>query len=780
MSTRQFGKPVKSFRTDNGTEFMCLSSYFQEQGILHQTSCVNTPQQNGRVERKHRHILNVARACLFQSNLPVKFWGESILAATHLINRTPSSVLKNKTPYEVLFGKRPSYDMIKTFGCLCYAHYRSRDKDKFGPRSRKCVFVGYPYGKKGWRLFDLDTGKFFVSRDVRFQEDVFPSLATKSSPSLPHQQVTVVDDDWEQVPSPSSMVVSPPLPLSEVASTPQEAGDESPPTPGLPELLGKGHRIKIPYVLLKDYVVPPVHSSSHALIWSLRFNVFDYGLCKWIYKLKFRADGSLERHKARLVAMGNNQKEGVDFKETFAPVAKMTTVRSLLGVAAAKEWEVHQMDVHNAFLHGDLDEEVYMKLPPGFKSSDPSKVCRLRKSLYGLKQAPRCWFSKLSTALREFGFKQSYQDYSLFTLNRGTTVIHMLVYVDDFVIAGNNLDAINHFKEQLSKCFHMKDLGKLKYFLGIEVSRGKDGFCLSQRKYTLDIINEAGLLGTKPAPTPMELNHKLASVTSHVYEDPEQYRRLVGRFIYLTITRPDLSYPVHILSQFMATPLVAHWEAALRLVRYLKGSPDQGILLRSDSPLTLTAYCDSDLSACPRTRRSLSAYVVFLGASPISWKTKKQETVSSSSAEAEYRAMAYTLKELKWLKGLMEDLGVAQSTPIPLYCDSQAAIHIAANPVFHERTKHIERDCHQVRDAVQDKLITTVHITTPDQVADLLTKALPAPQFQKLLSTLGVSDFVAPTEKEEVLWTRKVRREEILSDLFPILGEEDEEEAKQY
>ena len=290
---------------------------------------------------------------------------------------------------------------------------------------------------------------------------------------------------------------------------------------------------------------------------------------KWVYKLNFHSDGTLERHKARLVVMGNRQIERTDYKETFAPVAKRTTIRSLLGVAASKNWEVHQMDVHNAFLHGDLEEEVYMRLPPGFKSSDPNKACRLRKSLYGLKQAPRCWFSKLSCALRKLGFTQSYQDYSLFTLRQGEMILHILVYVDDFVIAGNDLQAINKFKEHLSKCFHMKDLGKLKYFLGIEVSRGQDGICLSQRKYALDIIAEMGLLGCKPSAVPIELNHRLASISSPIYEHPEKYRRLVGRFIYLSLIRPDLSYAVHILSQFMKTPLLAHWEAALRLVRYL-------------------------------------------------------------------------------------------------------------------------------------------------------------------------------------------------------------------
>jgi hypothetical protein len=865
---------------------MCLTPYFQTHGILHQTSCVDTPQQNGRVERKHRHILNVARACLFQGNLPVKFWGESILTATHLINRTPSAVLKGKTPYELLFGERPSYDMLRSFGCLCYAHIRPRNKDKFTSRSRKCVFIGYPHGKKAWRVYDLETGKIFASRDVRFHEDIYPyATATQSNVPLPPPTPPMVNDDWflpistqvdstnvdsssSSSPAQSGSIDQPPRSIDQSPSTstnpvPEEIGSivpssspsrsidrstsdlsasdttellstgesSTPSSPGLPELLGKGCREKKKSVLLKDFVTNTtskkktashnIHSPSQVLpsglptslsadsvsgktLYPLSDFLTNSGYSanhiafmaaildsnepkhfkdailikewceamskeidaleanhtwditdlphgkkaissKWVYKLKYNSDGTLERHKARLVVMGNHQKEGVDFKETFAPVAKLTTVRTILAVAAAKDWEVHQMDVHNAFLHGDLEEEVYMRLPPGFKCSDPSKVCRLRKSLYGLKQAPRCWFSKLSTALRNIGFTQSYEDYSLFSLKNGDTIIHVLVYVDDLIVAGNNLDAIDRFKSQLHKCFHMKDLGKLKYFLGLEVSRGPDGFCLSQRKYALDIVKETGLLGCKPSAVPIALNHKLASITGPVFTNPEQYRRLVGRFIYLTITRPDLSYAVHILSQFMQAPLVAHWEAALRLVRYLKGSPAQGIFLRSDSSLIINAYCDSDYNACPLTRRSLSAYVVYLGDSPISWKTKKQDTVSYSSAEAEYRAMAYTLKELKWLKALLKDLGVHHSSPMKLHCDSEAAIHIAANPVFHERTKHIESDCHKVRDAVLDKLITTEHIYTEDQVADLLTKSLPRPTFERLLSTLGVTDYVPST-----------------------------------
>lgn len=276
------------------------------------------------------------------------------------------------------------------------------------------------------------------------------------------------------------------------------------------------------------------------------------------------------------------------------------------------------MDVHNTFLHRDLEEEVYMKMPPGFHSDDPSKVCRLRKSLYGLKQAPRCWFAKLTSALKRFGFKQSYADYSLFTyINNGKSV-RVLVYVDDLVIAGNDLEMITKFKVYLSQCFKMKDLGKLKYFLGIEIARGPQGMFLSQRKYALDIISEAGLLGCKPVATPMEQNHKLLSDTGPLCKDPARFRHLVRRLVYLEITRPELCYSIHVLSQVMHKPREAHWDVVVRILRYLKGTPGRGVMLKAMSDLKLRVFCDSDWALCPNTRRSLSAFLVLLGSSPIS------------------------------------------------------------------------------------------------------------------------------------------------------------------
>ena len=272
----------------------------------------------------------------------------------------------------------------------------------------------------------------------------------------------------------------------------------------------------------------------------------------------------------------------------------MVTVRVFLAVTAAMNWEVHQMDVHNAFLHGDLTEEVYMKLPPGFRVESFGKVCKLRKLLYGLKQAPRCWFAKLSTALQNYGFQQSYSDYSLFTLQKGAVQLRVLVYVDDLIISGSHPVDIQKFKDYLSTCFHMKDLGSLKYFLGVKVARGPDGFVLCQRKYALDIISEVGLLGARPAAVPLEQNHRLALSTSKELDDPKSYHRLVGRLVYLYFTWPKLSYSVHVLSQFMQSPRAKHWEVALRVVRYLKGNPGQGIHLSSTCDMQLHGWCDAD------------------------------------------------------------------------------------------------------------------------------------------------------------------------------------------
>ncbi|XP_019058443.1 PREDICTED: uncharacterized protein LOC109116811 [Tarenaya hassleriana] len=323
----------------------------------------------------------------------------------------------------------------------------------------------------------------------------------------------------------------------------------------------------------------------------------------------------------------------------------MTTVRVLLALAAVNNWLLQQMDVSNTFLNGDLDEEIYMTLPQGYSELQgevvpAGSVCKLQKSLYGLKQASRQWNQKLSQVLLEAGYVQSVADSSLFTRKHGASFVAALVYVDDILITGNDACLIDALKKFLSSKFQIKDLGELKFFLGLEVARSKQGLYICQRKYTLELLEEFGMLGCKPIATPMDVTQKLSLESGDILEDPTLFRKLIGKLIYLSITRPDICFSVNKLSQYMSQPRSAHLQAGMRVLRYLKNDPSQGLLYATDSDISLSAYCDADWAACPDSRRSVTGFCVFLGSSMVSWKAKKQVTISRSSSEAEYRSMA--------------------------------------------------------------------------------------------------------------------------------------------
>ncbi|XP_031267559.1 uncharacterized protein LOC116125995 [Pistacia vera] len=357
------------------------------------------------------------------------------------------------------------------------------------------------------------------------------------------------------------------------------------------------------------------------------------------------------------------------------------------------------MDVHNAFLHDDLHKEIYMDIPPGLQRQKENIVCLLQKSLHGLKQASRQWNEKFTKALTSNGFLQSEHDYAFFLKRKGNSFIALIIYIDDILITGNDEVAIKSLKEHLNKHFHIKDLGEPKYFLGIEIARSHIGISLSQRKYVLELVSDSGLSGCKPSAIPVKQNSKLTTqeydkVASSIeidppLEDASHYQRLVSRLIYLTMTRPDISYAMHILSQFMHGPKHSHIDPAIKVIKYLKGCPGLGLLLPRNADLDITANCDSDWGTCPMTRKSLTGFCIKLRGVLISWKTKRQSTVSLSSAEAEYRAMTKTTCEITWILRLLGDLGVQVKGPVQMYYDNKATNDIATNPVFHDRTKHI-------------------------------------------------------------------------------------------
>ncbi|RVW96428.1 Retrovirus-related Pol polyprotein from transposon RE2 [Vitis vinifera] len=436
--------------------------------------------------------------------------------------------------------------------------------------------------------------------------------------------------------------------------------------------------------------------------------------CRWVYAVKVGPDGQVDRLKARLVAKGYTQVYGSDYGDTFSPVAKIASVRLLLSMAAMCSWPLYQLDIKNAFLHGDLAEEVYMEQPPGFVAQGESGlVCRLRRSLYGLKQSLRAWFSRFSSVVQEFGMLRSTADHSVFYHHNSLgQCIYLVVYVDDIVITA-----------------------VIRMFWWWSFPKGS---------MLLDILEETGMLDCKPVDTPMDPNVKLVLGQGEPLGDPGRYRRLVGKLNYLTITRPDISFPVSVVSQFLQSPCDSHWDAVIRILRYIKSTPGQGVLYENRGHTQVVGYTDADWAGSPTDKRSTSGYCVFIGGNLISWKSKKQDVVVRSSAEAEYRAMALATCELIWLRHLLQELRFGKDEQMKLICDNQAALHIASNPVFHERTKHIEVGCHFIREKIASGCVATSFVNSNDQLADIFTKSLRGPRIKYICNKLGAYDVYVP------------------------------------
>jgi hypothetical protein len=460
---------------------------------------------------------------------------------------------------------------------------------------------------------------------------------------------------------------------------------------------------------------------------------------KWVFRHKFHADGSFDRYKARWVLRGFTQRPGIDYDETFSPVVKPATVRTVLTLAHSQDWPIHQLDVKNAFLHGTLSETVYCSQPSGFPDSAlPDHVCKLNKSLYGLKQAPRAWYSRFATHLSSLGFTEAKSDTSLFIYRHGTDTVYLLLYVDDIVLTDSSPQLLHRVIQALKQEFAMKDLGPLNFFLGVAVHRHKDTLFLSQRQYILNILERHGMSDCKPCSTPVDTCAKVSADAGPPVADQTAYRSLAGALQYLTFTRPDIAYVVQQICLHMHAPREGHLVAAKRILRYLQGTISFGLVIPRSAPSQLIVYTDADWAGCPDTRRSTSGYAVFLGGSLVSWSSKRQPTVSRSSAEAEYRAVANGVAEISWLRQLLQELHQPLPSASLVYCDNVSAVYLSTNPIQHQRTKHVEIDLHFVRERVALGAVRVLHVPTTSQFADVFTKGLPSSVFMDFRSSLNV------------------------------------------
>ena len=796
MIETQTGRKIKYLRTDNGGEY-CSKSFrevCQDAGIVRHFTVRHTPQQNGVAERMNRTLLEKVRCMLSNAGLGKEFWAEAVTYACHLINRLPSTAIGGRIPLEVWSGKPVTdYDSLHVFGCSAYYHVK---ESKLDPRARKAIFVGMSSGVKGYRLLYPNSKKIIFSRDVTFDES---SMLKKKIEDIvegnPQQvestrkQVEFFQKQIESTNNPARIVdADDDTPMIEEVT--EEEGEEEVPTQE-PSQQQESIAINRPrreirrparFADMVAYALPIVDDDvpstyreavqcSEVDKWkkamdeemqSLRKNeTWELAQlpknkkaigCKWVFTKKEGFPNKEDvRYKARLVAKGYAQKEGIDYNEVFSPVVKHSSIRILLALVAQLDLELVQMDVKTAFLHGDLEEEIYMTQPDGFKVAGKENwACKLNKSLYGLKQSPRQWYKRFDQFMIGQEYTRSKFDNCVyFRRLQDGSFIYLLLYVDDMLIASKSKVEIEKLKTQLSSEFEMKDLGEAKKILGMEISRdrGKGKVCLTQKQYLMKVLQRFGVSEqSKPVSTPLAPHFKLsASLSPSTDEEREYmsrvpYSNAVGSLMYAMVcTRPDISQAVGVVSRYMHDPGKGHWQAVKWILRYLLKTVDFGLVFQKEDSLGQFAigYVDSDYAGDLDKRRSTTGYVFTLARAPVSWKSTLQSTVALSTTEAEYMALTEAVKEAIWLQGLLVELGVGQKN-IAIYSDSQSAIHLAKNPVFHVRTKHIDVRYHFVREILSEGSILLQKIGTADNPADMMTKVVTAIKFNHCLDLINI------------------------------------------
>lgn len=787
-------KKVKCIQSDNGTEYVNkeMDDFLKENGITRRLTSPYCPEQNGVSERKNRSLLDTTRCLLIQSGLPPKFWAEAANTANYLRNRCPTKSLNGLTPFEAWYGKCPDVSHLQNFGCKVLCLNNDLNKSKLDPRCKEGIFVGYSEETKGFRVWLPVEQKVIISRDVKFLRKV--------DPTTEEFEDFISDELYEDFQDKKMEVTLEPIEQGSQSGGEEEEDDNLNEVrgPGRPRLVRSGNRGRPKKIYNMVPGNPEAELVEQAFLGEIPMR---QALCgseieEWydamaeeitniirkdtwtlverptnqevlgsriVLRNKYKANGILEKKKARLVAQGFNQKPGIHFNETFAPVARLSSVRLVTALAAHLDMKIHQLDVTSAYLNGVLEETIFMEPPRELsdvlnhicksKRFDPEitqkarkmlddldrKVCLLNKSLYGLKQAGRVWYFKLDKILKECGATPTKADPCVYQIRREGVLVLILIYVDDILILSQKEEYIDEIKINLSNKVDLKDLGNVGNCLGIEFTRTPQQISLHQRGYIKDILQRFGMTDCNPVSTPLDKNVKLSKSEDRTPEDEElPYRELIGALTYLAqCTRPDISFSVSYLSQFNNCYKYAHWTAAKRILRYIKGTIDLGLVYESNSE-GLTGYCDADWGNCTEDRRSFTGFCFILSNAPIVWESKKQHTVALSTTEAEYMSLTEAAKEAIYLERFLLEMQLPKLAKAKLFIDNMSALKLSSNPTYHARSKHIDIKYHFVREALSDGHFSLHHIGTDDMCADILTKSLPRPKHVKCVNLMGL------------------------------------------
>lgn len=853
------GCQIRFIRMDGSGENLSseMTSYCMSKGIKREITVPHSPSQDGVSERVIGTLVQRARCMMEHAGMPTEFWANAIYAAADVFNNTPTSANEGRPPNLLWNGVKPDVSMFRVFGCEAFAH--RVDANKLEAQSVRCVCLFRDGERKGYRLWDLVNKKVIISRDVVFNETVFPFKVSLDVPCASTQPASDVDASREIVisgsdgasrsnvnldisaepqlinDSDSEMDVkhvgeldggevkvdgsstsslstqsstssstashsvgasSKSVASSAYSSTDSSSAVESSSSSSLSSGAGAS-AAAVPSTVLRrstrsnigarpprfspndgvmvelDAVslasdptdVDQALSSDERVQWqqamdaevnAMKVNqVWDLVMrqsdvvpikAKWVFKRKRKADGSIERYKARLVAKGYTQMPGIDFDDTFAPVAQSKSLRILLALAAQFNLNIHQWDVVSAFLNGSIDRDLYMEQPVGYDDGS-GRVCKLRKAIYGLKQASRCWNQELNDALINIGFKQCVTDPCVYVKRvsnlKSTSFVYLGIHVDDMVVVDNDHVLRADVLTKLNMKFEILDKGVLEFMIGWHVQRDRCAGTLSvdQNGYVSSVIERFRMTNCNSLSTPASYNIQSDSSDHDGVNDvvdEHMYKSLVGSLLYAANgTRPDILYATNVVCRYMSKPDPVHWRAAKRIVRYLQGSKQcclrysQYELNSSSrargSSVQVIGYSDSSW-ADAGDRRATSGYVFLLAGGPVSWSCRRQTTVALSSVEAEYMELTNAAQEAIWICNFMSEIGYGVA-PITVYSDSQGAIALAQNNIIHARSKHIEVKEHFIRDCVSRGYVNLEWVGSGAMLADIFTKPLPPKLF---------------------------------------------------